>query len=180
MAREPTLVVSVGVLLNTELTSSFSDNVLDGVGINITSSSNTLDCEGIRLVVWRLILSIAEGVGLDNSGAILGDSVGFSNESNDGDEERIVVADSGLSDEDGAGLGPKVGFGDEVGAGIMVGTELPLTLGCIDGSVDILLSIIGASVACLVSSPTTYEMSITLGSISRMLPSSIALSNKDS
>jgi hypothetical protein len=180
VARVPTLVVSVGVGLNTELTSSLSDNVLEEVGINVTSSSNTLDCEGIGLVVWSLMLSIADGVRLDNSGARLGDSVGFSNVSNDGDKEGIVVTDSGLSDEDGAGLGPNVGFGDKVGAGIMVGTELPLTLGCIDGSVDILLFITCASVACLVSSPMTYEMSITLGSTSRMLPSSIALINKDS
>jgi hypothetical protein len=180
VARGPILVVSVGAVLNTELTYSFSDNVLDEVGINVTSSSNTLDCEGIGLVVWRLMLSIAEGAGLDKSGARLGDSVGFSNESNDGDEEGIMITDSELSDEDGAGLGPNVGFGDKVTAGIMVGTELPLTLGCIDSSVDILLFIIGASVACLVSSSTTYETSITVGSTSRMLPSSIALINKDS
>jgi hypothetical protein len=87
VARGPTLVVSVDVGPNTELTSLFSDNALDEVGINVTSSSNTLDCEGIGLVVWRLMLSVAEGVGLDNSGARLGDSVGFSNVSNDGDEE---------------------------------------------------------------------------------------------
>lgn len=127
------------------------------------------------------MLSIAEGAGLDDSDARLGDLVGFSNVSDDGDDEGIVATDSELSVEDGAGLGPKVGCGDKVGAGIMVGTELSLKLGCIDCSVDISLFIIGASVACLVFSPTkSYEMSITLGSTSRTLPSSIALINKDS
>lgn len=45
------LVVSDGVGLNAAITFSFSDNVLDELGIDVTSSSNTLDCEGIELVV---------------------------------------------------------------------------------------------------------------------------------